>query len=163
MTKDYQEYLLSKEWKEFRKKAFEHYGRRCSKCQTTKNLQIHHLHYDNIFNEKLEDVKVLCKKHHEETHGINVPKQKKDKLTPQQVQSKLDKRARRKEKRRKKKLGKLVQDRLYRQHIQAKKPKRKQVHKPGPKNKRANHKLPSASTILQMKYDRIARQMRVIE
>lgn len=163
MTKEYQEYLESTKWKEFRKKAFEHYGRKCNKCQTTKNLQIHHLHYNNIFNEKLEDVRVLCKYHHEETHGINKKKVVVKKRTVTQEQARIDKKLRKREKRRKKKLGKLVQERMYRQHLQAQKPKSKQVYKPKPKNKRANHKLPSPESILQMKEARIARQMRVVE
>lgn len=80
ITKEYHEYLKSPEWKEFRKKAFAHYGRKCSKCPATKTLQIHHLHYNNIFHELIEDVIVVCKKHHEEIHGIN-PAKKKVKLT----------------------------------------------------------------------------------
>lgn len=163
MTKEYQEYLESTKWKEFRKKAFEHYGRRCNKCQTTKNLQIHHLHYGNIFNEKLEDVRVLCKYHHEETHGLKPKKVNDKKITVAQQQAKIDKQRRRKEKRRKKKLGKLVQERMYQQHLQAQKPKNKQVHKPKNKVKRHNPKLPSPEAILQKKQERIARQMRVIE
>jgi hypothetical protein len=163
MTKEYEEYLESPQWKAFRKKAFAHYGRKCDRCPKTTTLQIHHLHYNNIFHEELEDVRVLCKAHHEETHGIKQPKAKKSRLTQQQIQSKLDKSARKREKRKKKKLGKLVQDRMYRQHMQAQKPKRKQVHKPKNKIKRINPKLPSAFAILQMKEKRIAWQMRVVE
>jgi hypothetical protein len=73
MDDKYKEYLLSNEWKEFRKKALEHHGKKCSKCDRTKNLQIHHLHYRNIFHEQLEDVIVLCRKHHEQEHGIYDP------------------------------------------------------------------------------------------
>lgn len=83
ITTEYQQYLLSDEWKEFRKKAFAHYGRKCDRCQKTTTLQIHHLHYNNIFHEYLEDVRVLCKTHHEEVHGINKHKNK-DKLTKSQ-------------------------------------------------------------------------------
>jgi hypothetical protein len=90
MTKEYEEYLLSDEWKAFKKKALEHHSKKCAKCNRTKSLQIHHLHYRNIFHEELEDVQVLCKKHHEEVHGINVPK-KKVKLTKSQ-KKKLKKR-----------------------------------------------------------------------
>lgn len=135
-------------------------GENAIKCKRVNNLQIHHLHYDNIFHEKIEDVRVLCKKHHEEVHGIKPTKEKKLKLTPIQVESKKAKRARRKEKRAKKKIGKLVQDRMYRQHLQAQKPKSKQAYQPGPKLK---PHLPSANAILQKKQDRIAWQMRVVE
>lgn len=150
MTKEYQEYLESPKWKEFRKKVFERYGRKCDKCQTTKNLQVHHLHYHNIFNEQLEDVRVLCKKHHDEVHGI---KQKKTQIievrTVKGEQARIDKRRRKAEKRRKKKLAHI---------IQASKPKKHHKLK-----KRINPKLPPPWTVLQMKEQRIARQMRVVE
>lgn len=77
MDKDkekYHEYLLSPEWKEFRKKAFEHYGKKCAHCKRTKRLQIHHKTYINIFNEKLEDVMILCELHHARIHGIKLGK-----------------------------------------------------------------------------------------
>lgn len=75
----YKEYLLSPAWREFRKKVFEHYGKKCSECHRTKQLDIHHLTYENIFNEKLEDVKVLCRKHHAKVHGIKLVEVKKTK------------------------------------------------------------------------------------
>lgn len=75
----YRAYLLSPEWGEFRKKVFAHYGRKCSKCPRTKQLDIHHLTYENIFNEKLEDVTVLCRKHHAKVHGIKLVEVKKTK------------------------------------------------------------------------------------
>jgi hypothetical protein len=71
MNRDYKEYLLSPEWRAKRIQAFQHYGRKCCKCARTKNLQIHHKTYINIFNEPMEDLMVLCKRHHEEIHGIN--------------------------------------------------------------------------------------------
>lgn len=82
MDKDkekYHEYLQSPEWKEFRKKAFEHYGKKCAHCKRTKFLQIHHKTYANIFNEKLEDVMVLCELHHKKIHGIKTDKKPKKK------------------------------------------------------------------------------------
>lgn len=86
MDKDkekYHEYLKSPEWKEFRKKAFEHYGKKCAHCKRTKFLQIHHKTYANIFNEKLEDVMVLCELHHKKIHGLDVQKKKKKKKRKQ--------------------------------------------------------------------------------
>jgi hypothetical protein len=115
MTKDYHEYLLSPEWKEFRKKALEHYGRKCSRCHRTKNLQVHHLTYDNIFNERLEDVEILCKKHHELTHGIKPPKEKPKKKGSHKQNNfnKLSKKARRRDKRNKNKLCRKVKEKNF--------------------------------------------------
>lgn len=78
--KKYHDYLLSPEWKQFRKDAFVHYGRKCTKCSKTKNLQIHHHHYRNIFHELMDDVTVLCKACHEAHHKIEkIPKKKAEK------------------------------------------------------------------------------------
>jgi hypothetical protein len=78
---EYHEYLKSPEWKAFRKRVFEHYGKKCAECKRTKHLHIHHKTYENVFNEKLEDVIVLCEIHHAKIHGINIvkPKEKKKK------------------------------------------------------------------------------------
>lgn len=85
VNKQYYNYLISPEWKEFRRKALAHYGNKCSKCARTKSLQVHHLHYNNIFHEQLEDVVILCKLHHEEAHNKKkkpiFQKPKKKKLT----------------------------------------------------------------------------------
>jgi hypothetical protein len=82
---EYHNYLKSPEWKAFRKLAFEHYGRKCSECDRTKTLQIHHKTYDNIFNEKLEDVVVLCEYHHKKVHGIKTEKPKQKKLNKTKI------------------------------------------------------------------------------
>lgn len=75
MNKEYKAYLLSPEWKAKRKQALQHYGKKCCRCHRTKNLQIHHKTYINIFNEPVEDLMVLCKRHHEEIHGISKAKE----------------------------------------------------------------------------------------
>lgn len=75
MNTEYKAYLLSPAWKAKRKQALDHYGEKCAKCHRTKNLQIHHKTYINIFNEPMEDLMVLCKRHHEEIHGIRKVKE----------------------------------------------------------------------------------------
>lgn len=80
MTKEYEDYLLSPAWKVKRKQAFAHHGKKCAKCHRTKNLQIHHKTYANIYNEPMEDLMVVCKKHHEEIHGIKTEPSLADKV-----------------------------------------------------------------------------------
>lgn len=143
MNAEYEQYLQSPEWREFRKKAFEHYGRKCSKCGTDKRLQVHHKTYDNIFHELLDDVMILCRTHHEEIHNIK----------PKKIKVKKEKKL---TKKRLKKLRKIEQNRLRLQKKIAK-------SKPPVKKKRINPKLPSPQLILQRKQERIARQMRVVE
>ncbi len=50
---------------------------RCSACPTDDSfygddweteIHVHHLHYRNLGCEKFEDLKLLCRKHHEEEH-----------------------------------------------------------------------------------------------
>lgn len=62
----YKEYLNSEEWKEKRKEFIELANKECEECGSTKNLQVHHLNYDNIYHESEEDVEVLCDDCHED-------------------------------------------------------------------------------------------------
>lgn len=67
-TTEYNNYLLSKEWRDKRIKILQ--TRNCCECcKSQKILQIHHLHYRNIFCEDLDkDLVVLCKKCHKIVH-----------------------------------------------------------------------------------------------
>ena len=63
----YQAYLRSPEWKEKRKELLEEVNHECEDCGSDKNLQVHHLNYDNLGEEELgEDVEVLCRDCHED-------------------------------------------------------------------------------------------------
>lgn len=61
---DYETYIRSPEWKEKRKKAFQILGRKCHKCPETKRLHVHHLTYDNLYNESVSDVEIVCETCH---------------------------------------------------------------------------------------------------
>lgn len=75
----YRLYLLSDEWIEFKKKLFTTRGRRCENCQTTKGqIHGHHLTYERLYNEKPEDVQLLCQSCHSSVHK----KKPKEKTTP---------------------------------------------------------------------------------
>lgn len=68
----YQKYLKTDYWKAFRQKALEHYGRRCDWCGSQGNsiiLHVHHVRYDKWFDEKLENVILLCSDCHRKAHG----------------------------------------------------------------------------------------------
>jgi len=63
----YRAYLRSPKWKEKRKELLEEANYECEDCGSKKNLQVHHLNYDNLGEEELgEDVEVLCKDCHED-------------------------------------------------------------------------------------------------
>jgi hypothetical protein len=44
----YKQYLLSKEWKEKSDECKRLAGYRCSQCVSNKDLQAHHITYDNV-------------------------------------------------------------------------------------------------------------------
>jgi len=67
----YTNYLSSTKWKYQRKKVMKLKGKRCSKCGSTKKLQLHHKTYRNIFREKDKDLIVLCIKCHKERHNVS--------------------------------------------------------------------------------------------
>jgi len=73
MTKEYLEYLKTASWKEFRMKTLNNpfYGKphRCFVCNSQKLLQVHHLTYEHIFEERPEDVMILCKYCHDKIKG----------------------------------------------------------------------------------------------
>lgn len=68
--KDYINYINSKQRKEKRKQKLAESKGMCEKCGSNERLQVHHLNYDSIFNEKLSDLMTLCKKCHLKTHGL---------------------------------------------------------------------------------------------
>lgn len=65
---EYENHIKSPEWRAFREKAFEYYGRECGSCGSRHNLHVHHKHYKNIFHEEIADVMILCEPCHMEVH-----------------------------------------------------------------------------------------------
>lgn len=61
-------YLKSDHWRSLKLSKYQESGRKCEVCSTTKNLQIHHVNYRNIYDVTTADLRVLCKKHHQEVH-----------------------------------------------------------------------------------------------
>ncbi|NIN36610.1 MAG: hypothetical protein GTO60_16565 [Gammaproteobacteria bacterium] len=61
--KQYQAYLQSDHWFIMRRKALKKAGFKCEQCGLGRDalpLHVHHLNYDNLGNEKPEDLQVLC-------------------------------------------------------------------------------------------------------
>ena len=61
----YRRYLKSKKWAKIRMAMFRNYGFACGLCGSKKQIQVHHRTYKNQYNEKPEDLIVLCHKCHE--------------------------------------------------------------------------------------------------
>ena len=68
--KTYQDFLLSDIWVEKRDYVIKLRGC-CEECESTKNLNVHHLTYERVGNEKGKDLKVLCRDCHDKVHNKN--------------------------------------------------------------------------------------------
>lgn len=89
ITRKYKTYLRSKEWKKKRKEALDEKGYLCDICKKTQDelvesLHVHHLTYKNLFNEKMEDLQILCVDCHNNTHKpkdkVKIPRIKRNKI-----------------------------------------------------------------------------------
>ena len=70
----YKRYLRTQNWQKIRSQVLARSGGRCEKCgyQPWKpnGLQIHHLSYDRVGHESLEDLIAICPRCHMEIHKI---------------------------------------------------------------------------------------------
>jgi hypothetical protein len=106
----YEEYLKSKHWQRFRLKALKQHGKHCMLCgeDNIPFFHVHHLTYDNIGHELMEDVVVLCPLCHSIVHieGFDIkaalkrsvrtakPIRPKKKKTPEEIQKRKEYRER---------------------------------------------------------------------
>lgn len=56
----------------FNKVALDHYGKKCNRCDSMKNILVHHKDADRT-NNYLNNLEVLCKKCHQEHHCTRDP------------------------------------------------------------------------------------------
>lgn len=77
----YLDYLNTDHWRTTRTAKLEQVGYRCERCgeparRITEGrwagLHVHHLTYDRLHNERLDDLQVLCVVCHQDEHGIAV-------------------------------------------------------------------------------------------
>jgi hypothetical protein len=66
----YNNYLKSQEWYNLKNLALKYSNYKCSKCDASENLNIHHLNYNNIGNEEISDLITVCNSCHKEFHKI---------------------------------------------------------------------------------------------
>lgn len=65
----YKKYLNSFHWKRVRYRKLLEIKFCCESCGAKNNLSVHHLTYENIGREKLDDLQVLCSSCHRKAHG----------------------------------------------------------------------------------------------
>ena len=68
MFKDYKDYIGSELWKNKREIELS-YRKYCELCGSKRRLQLHHLTYERVCNEKSSDFMVLCLKCHKALHN----------------------------------------------------------------------------------------------
>lgn len=71
--KPYKVFLKSKYWQSVRVVVLKRDGNKCTRCENTEKLHVHHTTYVNHFDEHnhLEDLITLCESCHEKEHNIN--------------------------------------------------------------------------------------------
>ncbi len=61
-------YLSSSKWKKIREEVFERDKKVCQVCKKETATEVHHLHYNNVFKEQIEDLIAICYTCHKEQH-----------------------------------------------------------------------------------------------
>lgn len=65
----YQDYMQTAAWREKRSERLEMDGYCCALCGDKNDLEVHHLTYDRLGNESMEDLITVCHSCHEMLHG----------------------------------------------------------------------------------------------
>ncbi len=67
-TKEKEKYMKGEQWKALRILTRLRDGSKCRVCGSMRNLNCHHIHYDNLGNEELDDLVTLCENCHTKLH-----------------------------------------------------------------------------------------------
>jgi hypothetical protein len=65
----YSQYINSPAWREKREERLRVDGWQCTRCETSEHLQVHHVNYDRLGNEEIDDLLTLCEGCHAKEHG----------------------------------------------------------------------------------------------
>lgn len=66
---EYRKYLQSDQWRKKRAAVMQRANGICEGCQRARAVEVHHLHYKNVFNEPLWDLVASCEACHRSVHG----------------------------------------------------------------------------------------------
>lgn len=66
----YKRYIASPAWAKKRNEYFRANGRVCRACRSTEYLNVHHLSYENLEHEPLDDLACLCETCHNLVHSL---------------------------------------------------------------------------------------------
>jgi len=67
-----EKYLQSNEWRKLKSRRLKLANNKCEakNCSNTKNLDLHHIDYDSLGHEDINDVRIVCRKCHNELHEL---------------------------------------------------------------------------------------------
>jgi hypothetical protein len=65
---NYTEYINSEAWAQVRWRKLKEVGYKCEECNRKWELDVHHLTYERLGSEKMNDLIVLCKRCHGDLH-----------------------------------------------------------------------------------------------
>ena len=68
-AEDKQQYMLSKEWQELRTLVFIRDNHTCQSCGSQSSLNCHHITYEDLGEESLDQLTTLCTTCHTELHN----------------------------------------------------------------------------------------------
>jgi hypothetical protein len=60
----YNEYILSSDWQRIRRERLQKDGFRCVRCARRHELQVHHLTYERLGHERIDDLVTVCVRCH---------------------------------------------------------------------------------------------------
>lgn len=66
---EYDLYMTSAAWKVKRAQRIVDDGGQCTRCGSSDDLQVHHLNYNRLGDEPMDDLRTLCKVCHQKEHG----------------------------------------------------------------------------------------------
>lgn len=66
---NYHDYMATKSWEEKKIERLKHDGYQCQICGSGKNLTVHHITYDRLGAEDLDDIITVCKTCHDKIHA----------------------------------------------------------------------------------------------
>lgn len=69
-AKDKLEYMQSEKWKQLKLERLRIAQHKCESCGSTHNLHLHHITYERLTQELIEDVVILCNGCHTHIHSI---------------------------------------------------------------------------------------------
>lgn len=69
ISTEYHRYINSPEWREKRAERLFLDDRRCTRCEAAEQLEVHHVSYERLGNERMDDLRTLCGPCHAREHG----------------------------------------------------------------------------------------------